>query len=167
MESNYLEGFLIAEKSQSEFANLLWRFYVIHSRFTDAALILSELADSPGLNLNKRIEYLTMAVSNAKSASDSNSIVSCLTDSLDVALIQQEILKIISNIPEYQESVMDLDSRFLDVNELYHKYARPLKLNEIILLILHTSNLGVQGRPIVESCWNEIISRGLIFIYNY
>ena len=30
-------------------------------------------------------------------------------------------------------------------------------MHEIILLILHTSNLGVQGRPLVESSWNEII----------
>ncbi len=30
-------------------------------------------------------------------------------------------------------------------------------MHEIILLILHTSNLGVQGRPLVESSWSEII----------
>ena len=30
-------------------------------------------------------------------------------------------------------------------------------MHEIILLIMHTSNLGVQGRPVVESAWNEII----------
>ena len=92
-----------------EMANLLWRYYVINGRFTDASLVLSELADATGfvfrrngqlklaytfdrLTLKKRIEYLTMAVSNARSASSgdfgsSSSILSSLVDSLDVGFI--------------------------------------------------------------------------------
>jgi nuclear pore complex protein Nup155 len=36
-------------------------------------------------------------------------------------------------------------------------------LNEVILRIIHTSNLGVQGRPLVEVAWNEIIKTGMFF----
>ncbi len=86
-----------------------------------------------------------------------------------------EVFNHVSTLEGYEAAAEDLNARLYDVNEvlfiqnlrqvtsihslqqLYHKYARPLKMHEIILLILHTSNLGVQGRPLVESSWNEII----------
>jgi nuclear pore complex protein Nup155 len=84
-----LEDFLKLEEGNLDMAGYLWRFYVIQNRFTDAAYVLSELADAPGLTLEKRIEYLTMAVSNARSVSASDNpvsttILSQLDDSLAV-----------------------------------------------------------------------------------
>ena len=38
-------------------------------------------------------------------------------------------------------------------------YARRYHLNEIILLIMHTSDHGASGRPVVEAAYYEIISK--------
>lgn len=48
LNSNFLETFLVNQKDNIDMANLLWRYYVIHGRFKEAALVLSELADVPG-----------------------------------------------------------------------------------------------------------------------
>ena len=124
MKSTYLETFLKSEQDNQEMAGLLWRFYVIHGRFTEAAIVLSELADAPGLDLNKRIEYLTMAVSNAKSASSTdqgtpNTILAQLTDSLDVARIQMEVYNHVNGLPGYENAKEELNARLLDVNEVH------------------------------------------------
>ena len=37
-------------------------------------------------------------------------------------------------------------------------------MHEVTLRIIHTSNLGVQGRPLVEVAWNEIIKNGRFYI---
>ena len=101
------------------------------------------------------------------------------THSIQVARIQMEVLTLLESLLGYEEAVNDLNSRLLDVNEvridfgpsqiaaskksqkLYHKFARPLKMHEVILLILHTSNMGVQGRSLVEASWMEIIRKGI------
>ena len=38
-------------------------------------------------------------------------------------------------------------------------------MHEIILQIIHTSNLGIQGRPLVEAAWNEIVKNGILLYY--
>ena len=40
------------EEGNIDMAGYLWRFYVIQNRFTDAAYVLSELADAPGYYFN-------------------------------------------------------------------------------------------------------------------
>lgn len=76
-----------------------------------------------------------------------------MQESIDVALVQQEVLNAVKSINQTQ--VGDLDSRLLDISELYNHYAVPLNLHEIILLILHTS--GHKDRGLIESTWTSVI----------
>ncbi len=80
-----------------------------------------------------------------------------------MARIQMDIYQKISSLPGYEEALVDLNSRLLDINELYHKFAVPLQLHELILRVIHTANTGAQGRPFVESAWEAILKQGKFF----
>ena len=62
-----------------------------------------------------------MAVSNAKSASTdyapSHTTLLSLSDSLEVARIQMEIMAALKGLDGYDSAIEDLDSRLCDVNE--------------------------------------------------
>jgi len=69
VQSPYLENFLKTEMANSDlFKDLLWKYYVRNNKFAPACLILSQLADARGdISLEKRIEYLSLAIGMAKS----------------------------------------------------------------------------------------------------
>lgn len=113
----YLEAYLGRDGKDLEKFDLLWQYYVRISKFDQAAGILGALADSDlfvfsgpifenvtdelnrfELTLAKRVEYLSLAVSNFKSQSSltiANSInidfLQEMEEKLEVALIQIEI----------------------------------------------------------------------------
>lgn len=104
-------------------ADLLWRLFVRHGRFADAASVLNEMAHAPGLNLLQRLEFLTKAVGNARSSTGSDmgsftELLTELTDSLDVAKIQLEVYQMLSNVPGAEDRLIDLDSALLTVTDV-------------------------------------------------
>ncbi|GAA5858950.1 hypothetical protein JCM8547_007170 [Rhodosporidiobolus lusitaniae] len=165
----YLEGYLGREPTTLEKTDLLWQFYVRTSRYAAAASVLSSLAESTALplSLQKRVEYLSLAVGNAKSQLPSTSrgdAVQFLTDveeKLEVAQVQIEIFRAIEegDLPqdEKQAWLEKVEDRLLTISELYSDFAEPLELLEIILLIFHVSDH--RDPFLVMATWEAILAR--------
>jgi nuclear pore complex protein Nup155 len=165
MASPYLEEYLRRGKeSDLGKGELLNRFFVRNGRYAEAAAVLADLSSYPGLGLNQRLEYLTMAVSNAKSSQQSDSslvsgTLGGLPDQLDVAKIQLEIYNIIAEQQLGADLLAQLDASLYDLNHLYHHFVRPLELDEMTLLIFHAADHGAAGRSVVEGAWRSIVHK--------
>ncbi|GAA5897156.1 hypothetical protein JCM5296_002241 [Sporobolomyces johnsonii] len=165
----YLEGYLIREPTTLEKTDLLWQYYVRTSRYAAAASVLASLAETAAfpLSLQKRVEYLSLAVGNAKSQTPSGSrgdAVQFLTDveeKLEVAQVQIEIFRAIedSNLdPEEKRAWLEkVEDRLFTITELYSEFAEPLELLEIILLIFHVSDH--RDPFLVTATWEAILAR--------
>ncbi|KAK4050871.1 hypothetical protein OIV83_003293 [Microbotryomycetes sp. JL201] len=165
----YIESYLSREPTTLEKSDLLWQYFVRMSRYGNAAVVLAHLAETLAFPLSvfKRVEYLSLAVGNAKSqlpsshAGDSVQFLIDLEEKLEVAQVQVEIYRAI------QDSDMDQDerSRWLDrvedrlytITELYTEFAEPLELLEIILLIFHVSDH--RDEFLVSATWEAIVAR--------
>ncbi|KAJ8324908.1 hypothetical protein O5D80_006438 [Batrachochytrium dendrobatidis] len=161
IQSPYLEDYLIANKSDLNKAEYLCQYYARNSRFSEAAKICSFMAQSPGLLLSRRIEYLTKAVTNAKSSAGhefggNQELLNQITDDLDVARLQFEIYNRVSVMPNTEHALNDLNYNLHDVTLLFHNYARPYQMHDLVLAILHIADHGVQVRGVVESAWIAI-----------
>lgn len=112
IRSNYLEHYLLREPLTWERYDLLWQYYARHYQHSKAARVLATLAESTefGLTLNKRLEYLSLAASNAKSEFPNpamrQDIIGFLTDideKLEVGAIQVEVYKQIGELQDLEE----------------------------------------------------------------
>ncbi|GJN92310.1 hypothetical protein Rhopal_005340-T1 [Rhodotorula paludigena] len=165
----YLEGFLAREPTTLEKTDLLWQYYVRTSRYAAAASVLASLAETSAfpLALQKRVEYLSLAVGNAKSQLPSSArgdAVQFLTDveeKLEVAQVQIEIFRAIEDgrMPqdEKQAWLEKVEDRLFTISELYSEFAEPLELLEIILLIFHVSDH--RDPFLVTATWEAILAR--------
>jgi|ERR1700722_4846405 len=150
MRPAFLEAHLKREPVTAAKYQLLWQFYVKDGQPLRAAEVLGTLAESMqsvvfhsdphllnnvssrdrfDLTLNTRLEYLTLAVGNAKSHPISVSgkhetaiaFLSDLEEKLDVAQVQLEIyntLQHISDTPEVVEKVNLLSKRLFTMSEV-------------------------------------------------
>ncbi|KIO34705.1 hypothetical protein M407DRAFT_16664 [Tulasnella calospora MUT 4182] len=170
MASPFVEQYLTHQPLTRQKMELLWQFYVQQGRYMDAAKTLALMAESTdfGLKLEERVEYLSRAISNAKSTSmdgsrrhDSDAeFLSDLQDKLDVASVQLELLpRVYRAVPDASKNpqVLDLASRLMTITELYSDYADPLGLDDMKLLILHTSEHN--DIPLVTSIWRSILDQ--------
>lgn len=168
MRPAYLEAHLRREPATVEKFQLLWQFYVINGEPLRAAEVLGALAESTefDLPLDARLEYLTLAVGNAKSHPVSvggryETAIAFLTDleeKLEVAQVQLEIYH--SLLPRIKESeevgkkIKLLSKCLMTITELFQEYAEPFDLLSIQLLILHVSEH--RDENIVRPIWNRI-----------
>ncbi len=124
------------------------------------------------LTLNKRAEYLSMAVSNSKSSTSSDSslgpaadLLAELPDRLEVVKLQMEVYRTISELSDAElqgqrEALLaTLDSRLFILDDIYHHFVEPLGLDEITLQVLYVANYGAQGRAIAEGAWRSLVER--------
>ncbi|GAA5823999.1 hypothetical protein JCM11251_003374 [Rhodosporidiobolus azoricus] len=165
----FLEGYLVREPTTLEKSDLLWQYYVRTSRFAAAASVLASLAESTALplSLQKRVEYLSLAVGNAKSQIPSTSrgdAVQFLTEveeKLEVAQVQIEIFRAIEDgdLPQDEKEAWleKVEDRLFTISELYSEFAEPLALLEIILLIFHVSDH--RDPFLVTATWEAILAR--------
>ncbi|KZS96128.1 nucleoporin [Sistotremastrum niveocremeum HHB9708] len=174
LESNspFLESYLQREPLTLQKAELLWQYYVKMGQFLRSAEILVSLSESSrfSLSLDQRIEYLTLAVSNAKSHSASDggrqeTAISLLTEyeeKLEVARAQLQIFHtILREFPEPSEwerqKLQELGSALIPISSLYEDYADALNLPEMKLLLLHVSDH--QDQHLVTSIWRFLFDR--------
>ncbi|GAA5993501.1 hypothetical protein JCM10908_000619 [Rhodotorula pacifica] len=167
--TSYLEAFLSREPTTLEKTDLLWQYYVRTGRYAAAASVLAALADTSAfpLSLQQRVEYLSLAVGNAKSQVPSKSrgdTVQFLTEieeKLEVAQVQIEIYRAIEEgkLPqdEKQQWLDKVEDRLFTISELYSDFAEPLELLEVILLIFHVSDH--RDPFLVTATWEAILSR--------
>ncbi|EKM61129.1 uncharacterized protein PHACADRAFT_24346 [Phanerochaete carnosa HHB-10118-sp] len=174
MRPVYLEAHLRREPITVQKYQLLWQFYVKDGQPLRAAEVLGALAESTEFNLSleERLEYLTLAVGNAKSHPISSmgaheAAIAFLTDleeKLEVVQVQLEIYHTL--LPQVNgedaAKVQLLSKRLFSVTELYQLFAEPFDLPVMKLLIFHVS--GHRDEAIVKPIWNRIVEEGsLIF----
>ncbi|KAF8213123.1 nucleoporin [Mycena galopus ATCC 62051] len=168
MRPAFLEAHLRREPATTQKYQLLWQFYVKNGQPLRAAEVLGTLADSTQfeLPLESRLEYLTLAVGNAKAHPISiggkhETAIAFLTDleeKLEVAQVQLEIFNTlaphINDAPAVGERITALSTRLFTMSELYQDYAQPFDLPTIQLLCLHVSEH--RDDSIVRPIWNRI-----------
>lgn len=180
-----------AEKYQ-----LLWQFYVKDGQPLRAAEVLLALAESTEyvvyfnrmvyfvfililfrfpLQLDSRLEYLTLAVGNAKSHPVSaggrhETAIAFLTDleeKLEVAQVQLEIystlLPHVNDAPEVGARINALSLRLYTMSDLFQEYAIPFDLPTLKLLCLHVAEH--RDEVMVRQVWNQIFDQGIVNIY--
>ncbi|KAF8078700.1 nucleoporin [Lyophyllum atratum] len=168
MRPAFLEAHLKREPITVQKFQLLWQFYVKNGQPLGAAKVLGALAESTqfDLELDKRLEYLTLAVANAKSHPISangrhETAIAFLTDleeKLDVAQVQLELYNVLSphidDAPEVGERIKLLSKQLLTMTDLYQRYAVPFDLPDMKLLCLHVSEH--RDESVVRPIWNQI-----------
>ncbi|KAG9314302.1 nucleoporin [Chiua virens] len=173
LRPQYLEAHLRREPVTLPKYQLLWQFYVKDGQPLRAAEILAILAESTDidLDLSTRIEYLTLAVGNAKSHPVTangrhETAIAFLTDleeKLDVAQVQLEVYHALlphaGNPGEEGYRIRQLNKKLFTVSELYQSYAEPFDLPVMKLLILHVSEH--RDEHIVRPIWDRIFEDAL------
>ena len=113
-------------------ADLLWKYYGQSSQFYDAAAVQLQLARSTfKLPLDRRIEYLSRARANASTYTQGSSrkskqkLLQEITEFLDVANIQDEVLQCLKSDPRLgpdvrREVVDKIDGPILTITEVAH-----------------------------------------------
>ncbi|KAH7913029.1 nucleoporin [Hygrophoropsis aurantiaca] len=173
MRPAFLEAHLKREPATVPKFQLLWQFYVKDGQPLRAAEVLALLAESSeiDLSLGARLEYLTLAVGNAKShpvtvGGRHETAIAFLTDleeKLDVAQVQLEIyhalLPHINDQGETGDKIKLLDKRLMNMSELYQLYAEAYDLPVMKLLILHVSEH--RDPHVVEPIWDRLYEDAL------
>jgi len=171
MRPSYLEAHLQRDPPTIEKYQLLWQFYVRDSQPLRAAEVLGTMAESTNfsLTLSQRIEFLTLAVGNAKShpvalSGKHESAIAFLTDleeKLEVAQVQLETLNLLQPLVDAPPATQELRERYVllekglyNVSEIYQLYAEPFDLPTIKLLILHVSQH--RDEHLVKEIWTKI-----------
>ncbi|KAG6885845.1 hypothetical protein C0993_008808 [Termitomyces sp. T159_Od127] len=168
MRPTFLEAHLKREPITVQKFQLLWQFYVKNGQSLRAAEVLATLAESTqfDLELPARLEYLTLAVGNAKSHPISatghhETAIAFLTDleeKVDVAQVQLEIYNVllphINDAPEVGARINLLSKQLFTMTDLYTQYAVPFDLVDMKLLCLHVSEH--RDESIVRPIWNQI-----------
>ncbi|KNZ78533.1 putative nucleoporin [Termitomyces sp. J132] len=171
MRPTFLEAHLKREPITVQKFQLLWQFYVKNGQSLRAAEILATLAESTqfDLELPARLEYLTLAVGNAKSHPISatghhETAIAFLTDleeKVDVAQVQLEIYNVlfphVNDAPEVGARINLLSKQLFTMTDLYTLYATPFDLVDMKLLCLHVSEH--RDESIVRPIWNQSESR--------
>ena len=173
--ADYLQGQPAGDKAGDmayvrTLRNLLWQYYVRVGEYFAAAQVLDALAHSKefGLELRERIEYLALAVGNAKSvgpvqagAHDVVAFLSQVEEDLEVAQVQAKILQSIRQLDAdgalQAESIEWLDDELLDLSTLYKNFAEPFELLEEQLMIIAAAEY--QDIGLVAETWTALITR--------
>jgi len=168
MRPAYLEAHLRRDPITVEKFQLLWQFYVKDGQPLRAAEVLAVLAESTEfqVSLDARLEYLTLAVGNAKSHPVSVggrhetaiAFLNELEEKLEVAQVQFEVyntlLPHINDPGEVGAKIRLLSRGLMNITELYQEYAVPFDLLNTQLLILHVSEH--RDENVVRPIWNRI-----------
>nr|KAF6441700.1 nucleoporin 155 [Rousettus aegyptiacus] len=173
--SPFLEPHLVrmakVDQNKVRYMDLLWRYYEKNRSFSNAARVLSKLADmhSTEISLQQRLEYIARAILSAKSSTAISSIAADgeflheLEEKMEVARIQLQVQETLQRQYSHHSSVQDaisqLDSELMDITKLYGEFADPFKLAECKLAIIHCA--GYSDPILVQTLWQDIIEKEL------
>ncbi|KAI8323592.1 nucleoporin-domain-containing protein, partial [Martensiomyces pterosporus] len=178
MRGPYVEQHLSLEPRTVEKCDMLWHYFIHESQFGKAAYVQRDLACARNLDidLERRIEYLSLSISNAKIAIDMvrggqgrmtrevseeeeiDQLAMLLReneDQLDIVQVQLEIQRHLRSLGGHETPARALDGKLYTVTELYDKFAEPLKLWDAMLLIFKASNHD--DPQMVEEIWLTIL----------
>lgn len=161
---------------------VLWKYYARHEQYYKAGSVLLKLAESEECSLSERMEFLSNALLNAKSASSKGmdraaELLAEVGDFLDVARVQLRIREGIARLlnegastgntrsegsgdqDNVQEALKSLDEKLLDLSTLFNQYARRFNLLEGCLECLRCGSY--RDDVYVRQVWAEILEREL------
>lgn len=170
IETPFILPFLeMKAKTDLKIANILWTYHQKRGDSFAAADVLFVLAKSDfDLSLSQRIEYLSRARTYCSCPYPPNlqqavmQLSTSIQEYLDVANIQDEILRTVINDPYFDEErkeavIAQLQSELLTISDLFNNFADPLKYYEISLLIFQTTDY--RGSEEISNCWNSLITQ--------
>ncbi|KAF8587314.1 nucleoporin [Ramaria rubella] len=167
----FLEDHLQREPRTLNKLDFLWQYYVKTDHSLRAAKVLADIAESSefGLTLDRRIEYLTLAVNNAKSHPSSEygrqeAAVEFLTDideKLEVAQVQREVSQsLVAKLGVAQGEdalrLRHLENALLNITKLYTDYAELYDLYVCKLLIFKVSDH--RDNRLTRATWEAVIT---------
>ncbi|KAI7826264.1 Non-repetitive/WGA-negative nucleoporin C-terminal-domain-containing protein [Kickxella alabastrina] len=173
MNPMFVEQYLLVEPQSVEKGDMLWHFYIHQGRFGRAAVVQRHMAAVMDLSLEKRLEYLSLSISNAKIALDRGNtsgdadqeaaaaedeglaaVLRDTEDQLEVAQVQLEIQQQLRT-STYSVPVQALNDKLYTLSELYEEFAQPHKMYEAILYILKAANHD--DAELVQGTWQVIL----------
>ncbi|KAK2489782.1 hypothetical protein MC885_001717 [Smutsia gigantea] len=166
--SPFLEPHLVRmakiDQNKVHYMDLLWRYYEKNRSFSNAARVLSKLADmhSTEISLQQRLEYIARAILSAKSSTAISSIAAdgeFLHELEEKMEIQETLQRQYSHHSSVQDAISQLDSELMDITKLYGEFADPFKLAECKLAIIHCA--GYSDPILVQTLWQDIIEKEL------
>jgi nuclear pore complex protein Nup155 len=174
VKTGFLEPYLLREKPALERYDLLWQYYSRNSMFGKATGVLSALAESTDfdLDLAKRLEYLSLAASQARSQFPSaanriemQELLSEAEDKLEVAQVQIEIQRAIIaltdlDVDHKEAALAHINERLFNITELYSDFAEPFNLLEGMLLIFYVSDHRDPAR--VLDIWDALFENSSV-----
>jgi nuclear pore complex protein Nup155 len=178
IDSTDLERWL----SESKEPQLMWQYYMVQRKFTQAGELMWEMATSgtSSTPLDDRILYLERCISAYTSAieSASNRLAEngaevtdlekkrvAASEYLDVARIQAAILKEATSLSLTSqlglESLEKLKMSLVEISDLFNEYALLLSLHDICLRILlvcrHSDDAGL-----IERLWKSVLCQEIV-----
>lgn len=173
--SESIEIYLINKECWS----VLWKYYARHEQYFKAGSVLLKLAESENCTLSERMEYLSSALLNAKSASSQGTeraaeLLAEVGDFLDVARVQMRVREGVARMTfegtatnsgdlgsqnDVRKALESLDNELMDLTTLFNKYARRFNLLEGCLECLRCGSY--RDDAYARQVWAEIVEREL------
>lgn len=153
-------------------ADLLWRYYAHHNDYLSAANMQLTIARShfEGLTLEERIGYLSRARTNASTRQtvltdnrqSKQKLLREVSDLLDIAAVQDEILQRIKNEPrltkEKRDELMQRLSYFvLEIDELFGKFADSAGYHDICIILYQVADH--RNPADIMGSWQNLINQ--------
>ncbi|KAL8711927.1 MAG: hypothetical protein Q9225_007024 [Loekoesia sp. 1 TL-2023] len=170
VESPYVVTYLERRSSDDiAHADLLWRYYVQNERYQDAAAVQLALAKSKFmLSLNRRIEYLGNARTNASTTrpgivrSTRTEVLREISDLLDVANIQSDLLQRLKGdsritADRRPKVIEELDGTILPLSVLFNTYCEPAYYFDLCILIYEAADHRVASD--IKATWQNLLER--------
>ncbi|KAI8055211.1 Non-repetitive/WGA-negative nucleoporin C-terminal-domain-containing protein [Syncephalis plumigaleata] len=162
IDSAYMEAYL-AQGDSLEKLDLLWQYYIRHNEFSKASRLQERLAMTTDyeITLDKRVEYLSRSIANGRSALDGrdreeSERLRDIQEKLEVAQIQVYLVKQLIDIGQ-TKSAQELQGQLMDLNELFHRYARQFQLYECQLMIFTIS--GYSDAAAIKTTWRRLLQK--------
>uniref|UniRef100_A0A2K5L4S8 Nucleoporin 155 n=1 Tax=Cercocebus atys TaxID=9531 RepID=A0A2K5L4S8_CERAT len=140
--SPFLEPHLVrmakVDQNRVRYMDLLWRYYEKNRSFSNAARVLSRLADMHRYGFSQPFQQQVARIQ---------------------LQIQETLQRQYSHHSSVQDAVSQLDSELMDITKLYGEFADPFKLAECKLAIIHCA--GYSDPILVQTLWQDIIEKEL------
>lgn len=152
-------------------ADLLWRYFVHHHDFLQAASVQLDIARSHfEISLQDRISYLSQARANAStrqtalmdSRQNKQKVLREVSDLLDIASVQDELLQRISGETRIAADVKpryiaELNNQILSVGDLYNRYADNAGYHDICILLYQVADH--RNPADILTSWQQLINQ--------
>ncbi|KAG2215060.1 hypothetical protein INT45_006297, partial [Circinella minor] len=168
VDTPYLIPYFKEYVDEVEGMEFLWQYYRRREQYYEAALYLEALATRPhnGLDLQKRMEHLAMAVVNAscrdskrQQQQESTQLLQNLEHRVTVARIQLRLQQTLESRggSDNEQGARSLDHQLFDINDLFNKFARHYGILDEILFIMKVT--GHYDMIYLKEIWQTIITQ--------